>query len=135
VTNNRSDDDNIGCSEEKEHDDNNNDEHHHELEQLKVDLVLRIHAANQPRYGVRKILPDTYASLIAIRPERYHHVAAGTRGGSCNDDSGVHGDDGRSDKHCDNQPAVSYDIMRRVERGRSEMHFTNYFTSCTKVKC
>lgn len=35
-------------------------------EHLKTDLILRVHAANLPRYGIRKILPDTFVEVTAI---------------------------------------------------------------------
>ncbi|KAG7347644.1 copine family protein [Nitzschia inconspicua] len=40
---------------------------HHEYQQLTVNLVLRIHAANLPRYGMRKLWPDTYTHVQLFR--------------------------------------------------------------------
>jgi hypothetical protein len=36
--------------------------------QLQTKLTLRVHAANLPRYGIRKLLPDTYIDVTAIYP-------------------------------------------------------------------
>jgi hypothetical protein len=86
------DDDESNRSDNDDENNNNNNNNKH----LKVNLVLRIHAANLPRYGVRKILPDTYASITTVGAE--------------------HNTDG--DDNCGNG---SEHIMRRVAWGRTEM--------------
>ena len=39
-------------------------------EQLRTQMVLRLHADNLPRLGIRKTLPDTYAVVTSVSGRR-----------------------------------------------------------------
>jgi hypothetical protein len=73
-------------------------------EELNTKLFLRIHAANLPRHGILKSLPDTYAIVTSVsgRASRSGPEKSPTNNGNDNNN-----DDGQ--------------VMRTVEWGRTEM--------------
>lgn len=82
---------------------------------LKTSMVLRLHADNLPRWGLRMGLPDTFAVVTSVRPETTN---AGDGSGSLTLQSswGNH----LSYNPQEQQPQQT-PVLRRKEWGRTEM--------------
>lgn len=88
----------------------NDDEGPRPQQELRTQMVLRLHADNLPRYGIRMALPDTYAVVTSVLSGR---VSTGN--------SGVSGPFVANDADESSSSLGKDRVFRKTEWGRTEV--------------